>query len=226
MLRRYRAPTQPARAHTRAARLPGHAVVTSRIQVAPRRVVRGDGAHHRLAYVGTHCGGDAVRTCPHRALQVNQPCGVQPTPVGRRPQRSGHRESDGARQDDQSRDRLGPCRYRRDQQAGRGGGQDHPKPSPAAPGADVRVARDTAPNVPDRMPIPVAATGSRARKPMTAASSCSGTVVASTPRATRWPCAWGFQPSCTEAKAVVGGTHAGTREPGTPHVPSRRQWPV
>jgi hypothetical protein len=68
--------------------------------------------------------------------------------------------------------------------------------------------------------MPVPATGSRARKPNTDASSCSGAVSSRADRATTRPCSGGTQPSCSVLKAVVATARA--RKPSGSGFPTGR----
>src|SRR4051794_11655197 len=83
-----------------------------------------------------------------------------------------------------------------------------PSPGLTLPGGDVAVTRPTVPQVPASTPIPVAATTSRARKPNTDASSCSGTVAASAPIAATRPSVGGTQPSWTAENGTVASASA------------------
>ncbi len=83
-----------------------------------------------------------------------------------------------------------------------------PRPPLTVPGGEVSVVSPTTAQVPASTPIPVAATGSRARKPATAAVSCSGAVAATAVSAATRPCSGGTQPSCTAAKTVVARARA------------------
>src|SRR3954449_10695359 len=100
-----------------------------------------------------------------------------------------------------------------------------PSPLLVAPGGEVRVVRPTVPHVPASTPIPVAAATSRAAKPTTAASSCSGTVAATAGGAAIRPSAGGTHPSCTAAKGTVASTSA--RKPnGSGEATGRRTTPA
>src|SRR5690349_13262047 len=78
-----------------------------------------------------------------------------------------------------------------------------PNPALVEPGGDVYVVSPTTAHVPVSTPMPVAATGSRARKPTTEASNCSGTVAATAVIAATRPCSGGIHRSCSAENVVV-----------------------
>ena len=78
-----------------------------------------------------------------------------------------------------------------------------PSASLVDPGLPVRVTRPTVAQMPLSMPMPVAATPSRERKPKIEAVNCSGTVNARTHRATCFPSVGATHPSCIPATTNV-----------------------
>jgi hypothetical protein len=95
-----------------------------------------------------------------------------------------------------------------------------PSPALVEPGGDVYVVRPTTAHVPVSTPMPVAATGSRARNPMIEETSCSGTVAAIAVSAATRPCSGGIHPSWSAANTVVARARA--RKPNGRGVASGR----
>ncbi len=77
-----------------------------------------------------------------------------------------------------------------------------------------------APHVPASSPIPVPATGSRARKPNTDATNDTGAVNSSTATAMTRPSVAGIHPNCTELNPVVATMTP--RNPNDSGVPTGR----